>query len=119
MDGRIFYLKNTLLENIQRNWTISELAKEIDVSAPYLQRLFKMEIGMPPISYLRDMRLEKSRELLENTFKRINTIGFEVGICCESHFTRDFKKKYNLTPSEYRKRYWEKLQAEERPDKIG
>jgi AraC-like DNA-binding protein len=49
---------------------------------------------------------------LENSFKHIKEIRFEVGIRDQSHFTRDFKLKYGITPSEYRKRHWAKLEAE-------
>lgn len=113
MDGRIFYLRKKVFDNLQHNWTIPELAQDIDVSVPYLKRLFKTEIGMSPISFLRDLRLEKSRELLEKTFERIHIIGIESGMTDESHFTRDFKKKYGATPTEYRKQYWEKIQSEQ------
>jgi AraC family L-rhamnose operon transcriptional activator RhaR len=114
MDGRIFYLKKRILENLQHDWTIEELAAQISVSAPYLQRLFKSETGMPPMTYLRDLRLDKAREFLEakDKFYRISEISYQVGIPDDSHFTRDFKKKFGVTPTEYRKQYWERIQTE-------
>lgn len=117
MDGRIFYLRKQMLENLQHHWTVEELAQRIDVSVPHLQKLFKTQTGVSPIQYLRDLRLEKAREFLEDGFKRVNEISFEVGMPDDSHFTRDFKKKYGVTPSEYRKQYWEKIQAEKSDDK--
>jgi AraC family L-rhamnose operon transcriptional activator RhaR len=119
MDGRIFYLKERILENLQHDWTIEELAAQISVSAPYLQRLFKSETGMPPMTYLRDLRLDKAREFLEadNKFYRISEIGYQIGISDDSHFTCAFKKKFGVTLTEYRKQCWEKIQAEKSEDK--
>jgi AraC family L-rhamnose operon transcriptional activator RhaR len=114
MDGRIFYLRKIILENIRHDWTVEQLAAQIDVSASYLQKLFKTETGMPPMSYVHNLRLEKARELLEtgDWFYRISEVGYQVGLPDGSHFARDFKKKFGKTPTEYRKQFWEKIQAD-------
>ncbi len=118
MDGRIFHLRKRMLEKLQYDWTIEELSQIVELSIPHFQKLFKTETGIAPIVYLRELRLEKACELLENTFHQIKQIGFEVGMPNDSHFTRDFKKKYGLTPTEYRKQYWERIQAE-KSDGLG
>jgi AraC-like DNA-binding protein len=111
MDRRIFYLRKRIHENLEHDWTVEELSKSIGISPPHLQRLFKSTLGTPPITYLRDLRLEKARELLkaEDEFYQVSEIGCKVGIFSSSHFTRDFKRKFGVTPSEYRRRYWERL----------
>lgn len=113
MDGRIFYLKELIVENLEHDWTVEELSRAIGISAPYLQRLFKSALGIPPITYLRDLRLEKARELLESKdqFYQVSEICCKVGMFSKSHFTRDFKKKFGVTPTEYRRHHWEKMQA--------
>lgn len=68
---------------------------------------------MPLFQYLRRLRLEKARELLEDSFKNVKEIGFAVGMADQTHFTRAFKDKFGLTPSNYRKQHWAKLQSEE------
>lgn len=112
MDGRIFHLRKRILNDLKRQWTVEEMADYVELSAAHLQKLFNTSIGTSPIAYLRELRLEKARELLETTFYRINQICYETGILDNSHFTRDFKKKYGVTPTEYRRRCWEKIQAE-------
>lgn len=111
MDGRIFQLKKKLLNNLQHQWTVEEMAQTVGISAPHLQKLFKIQTEISPVQYLRTLRLEKARELLENSFKQVSEIGFEVGMVDQSHFTRDFKQKYGSTPSAYRKEHWTKLEA--------
>ena len=113
MDGRIFDLKKLFIEKPHHDWTVEEMAETAQLSKPHLIRLFKMHVGMPPITYLREIRLEKARELLENSHHQIKQIGVEIGMTNDSHLTRDFKKKFGLTPTEYRKQHWEKIQAEE------
>lgn len=112
MDGRIFLFNEQLLKSLQQQWTIEKMAKAVGVSVPHFQRLFKTNIGVPPMTHLHNLRLEKARELVEMTFENNNQIQFKIGIRYASHFTRDFKKKFGATPTEYRKRYWEKVQAE-------
>lgn len=112
MDGRIFHLREQMLKNLKDDWTIEKLAQLIGVSAPYLQKLFREEMEITPIAYLRDLRLKKACELLETTFNNISEIRYEVGMPNDSHFTRDFKKKYGVTPTAYRKQYWDKIQTE-------
>ena len=117
MDGRIFHIKEALQENFSRHWTIEEMAQETGLSVPHFQKIFKSNVGLPPMTFLLNSRLEKARELLENTFLQIQEIGSKVGIPHDSHFTRDFKKKYGITPTEYRKLHWEKVQAARDSDK--
>jgi len=117
MDARIFHLRKQMLEKLQHNWTIEEMSQVVELSVPHFQKLFKAETGIAPIAFLRDLRLEKARKLLETKFYRLKQIGFEVGMPNDSHFTRDFKKKYGVTPTEYRKQYWEKTQTEKTDDK--
>lgn len=112
MDGRIFHLRKRILDDLRHEWTIEEMADFVELSAPHLQKLFKVQSGTSPLAFVREMRLEKARDLLENTFRQIHIIGYEVEMPNDSHFTRDFKKRYGTTPTEYRKRHWERMQIE-------
>lgn len=112
MDKRIFMFKEQILANLNKPPSIGEVAKEVNVSVSYLYRLFKSEVGITIVQYIHEQRLEKARKLLEETFSQVNQVGFEVGIRDQSHFVRDFKKKYGLTPTEYRKQHWKILEAE-------
>ena len=111
MDGRINFLKGQILKNLQKRWTIEQMATAVELSPSHLQKIFKSEIGMPPITFLRELRLVKARELLESKFWRVKQIRIETGLANDSHFTRDFKKKFGLTPTAYRIRYWAESQA--------
>ena len=113
MDKRIALLTERMLSDIRHHHAVEELSQSVNLSVPHLLYLFKRETGMTPVQYLRHLRLETARELLENTFLQIKQIGFKVGMPDQSHFVRDFKEKYNLSPAEYRRLHWGKLQDEE------
>lgn len=114
MDRRIFYLTEQLSKKLEYQWTIEEMSEIIKLSVRHFQKLFKSEVKTSPLNYLRDIRLEKARQLLEktNSFLTVKEIRLAVGILNDSHFTRDFKKKYGVTPTEYRQSYWDKIQPE-------
>ncbi|HVF30709.1 MAG TPA: AraC family transcriptional regulator [Pyrinomonadaceae bacterium] len=111
MDGRIFRVTVLLSENPQQGWTIREMATIAGVSTSYFQRLFRTETGITPIAYLREARLRRARELLETTFLLVKEIGMKTGMADESHFTRNFGARYGLTPTDYRRSYWDDMQT--------
>lgn len=113
MDKRIAFLKKRMLANLRHSPTIEELTRFVNLSESHLQQLFKREVGMPPLQYLKHLRLEQAREMLENSFLQIREIGFKVGLSDQSHFIHNFKEKHGTTPSQYRKQHWAKTEAEE------
>jgi len=112
MDGRIFHLQKQLIENLEHHWTVQEMANVVKLSVPHFQKLFKDAVGISPIAWIREKRLEKARELIQMKFWQMKQIGIAVGMPNDSHFTRDFRKKYGITPTEYRKQYWDNIQIE-------
>ncbi|HXG84329.1 MAG TPA: AraC family transcriptional regulator [Pyrinomonadaceae bacterium] len=105
MDKRIAFLKKQMLSNLRHSPTIEKMARLVNLSESHLRQFFKREVGMSPVQNLKDLRLEKAKKLLENTFLRVKEIQFETGIKDQSHFVKDFKKKYGLTPAEYRRQH--------------
>ena len=64
--------------------------------------MFKKETGQTFINYLNNYKIEKSKNLLENTNMTLLDISLEVGFDNLSYFHKLFKRKYNLTPKEFR-----------------
>ncbi len=113
MKAKISILEKAIFSNPRHKWKIEELTQIVDVTPAHLQKLFKVEIGISPIHFIKQIRLEKARELLETTFLQVKQIGFTVGINDLSYFNREFKKKYGLPPNQYREQHYKKLEAEE------
>ena len=113
MDRRISYLEKWIKSNLSIQHSVQEMAELVKLSKSRFDELFKAEIGKTPKEYLRDLRMEKAQELLKTTFKSIKEICFEVGIGDQRNFSREFKKRYGQTPTEYGSQFEVKLEIKE------
>ena len=84
---------------------IDELASLVNMSTSTFLRRFKKNFNMPPVQYIRDVRLNTVCSMLLETNKTISDITYETGFCDQSYLTREFKKMTGLSPSDYRKKY--------------
>lgn len=108
MDGRIIILKERIQKNPEKAWTISEMAQSIGLSESHLQKIFKEVTGETPARFVKNLRLEIAKDLLERIeYFSVKEVRMKIGIMSGSHFTRDFKEKFDLSPTEYRKKFWE------------
>ncbi|MBX7174842.1 MAG: AraC family transcriptional regulator [Pyrinomonadaceae bacterium] len=112
MDFRIIQLEQEIAQNLKFNWNIEKMAEIAEVSPTHFIKLFKETTSETPIQFLRRLRLEKAKNLLEVKNSRISEIIHEVGIKDQSHFVRDFKKAFGETPTEYRQSHWDRIREE-------
>ena len=89
------------------NLSLQFVADNLNINSAYLGQLFRSQVGKYFNDYLSDVRLETSCTLLIETPLHINAIAQKIGISNQSYFNRIFKKKYTITPVEYRQRYCE------------
>ncbi len=82
--------------------TVEEMAKLAGFSESHFMRFFKEAFGVSFVTYLNDYRLSMAARLLLSTEDTVLSISQQVGFENLSHFNRQFKKKYNKTPREYR-----------------
>jgi AraC-like DNA-binding protein len=106
MDQRVITVIELLRHNLDREWPIQELARAVNLSPSRLHQLFKEQTGVSPAKYLKVVRLEHAKGLLETSFLSVKEIRNKVGIRDESHFMRDFRSAYGLTPTQYRARHF-------------
>ncbi len=91
--------------NLHRELTVHEMAAVVGLSHSRLHNLVKAELSAPPLHYHKILRLQKARELLANTFWKVERVRIEVGYRDHSHFFRDFKAHFGVTPSQYTARH--------------
>mgnify|MGYP002575300119 CR=1 FL=1 len=94
----IEYIKN----NFDKNITIDELSKLVNMSKYYFIRLFYKYIGTTPINYLNEIRFDMAQTYLESTDYSVKKIAYEVGFNSFQPLNNLFKMKLGLTPSQYR-----------------
>jgi len=85
-----------------RTFSLGKMAESVNLSAPYFCFLFKSITGVSPAKYLKELRMQQAATLLTTTFLSVKEIVRRVGLTDESHFVRDFKRRYGVTPSEFR-----------------
>lgn len=95
---------NIIKKEYSNGITLESVADQVYLSPPYLGVLFNKETGTSFNHYLTEIRLRRAAELLKSSNIRIANIAAYVGISNPSYFNKLFKKKYDMTPAEYRKK---------------
>ncbi|MGN0335542.1 MAG: AraC family transcriptional regulator [Lachnospiraceae bacterium] len=90
-------------ENYSHPITIEEIAGECFYSKSYFMKFFKESMGTGFIQFLNDYRLNVASRLLMETDESILEIAEKTGFDNLSYFTRLFKRRYGVTPGQYRK----------------
>lgn len=96
-------LQGRFERNYSERFSLPELAAEYHVSPSHLSHIFKDITGYAPIEYLKSCRLSAAKNLLSLTDKSIKEIIDLCGFSDESNFSRTFREKVGMTPSEFRK----------------
>ena len=102
MDQRVQHVVSFIRKNYQRKLTLREMAETVNLSPWWLCHLFKAHMGTSPERFVAKLRLEKARELLENSFLSVKEVMIDVGMSDPGHFSRSFKVAYGVTPAKYR-----------------
>lgn len=84
------------------NLTIEDLAQETGMSRVVFFKKVKDLTGLSPIELLKDVRLKHAAKLIKSSDLNISQIAFNVGFNDAHYFSKCFKLKYGITPSEYR-----------------
>lgn len=92
-----------ILKNVAEEYNVEELANEIGLTQAKLQEGFKLLFSRTVIEYIRHVRLEEARDLMNNTDYNISQIVYSIGFSSRSYFSKIFKRKYGISPSEFLK----------------
>lgn len=82
--------------------TIGEVCSRLHISSGYFSTIFKKETGLTFVTYLMQIRMEAARELLRTTGLKAFEIAEQTGFSDPNYFSFCFKKKFGLSPKEYR-----------------
>ena len=105
MDKRVEKIIKMMRDDVRGELSLTEFAQSVNLSVWRLCHIFKSDVGLPPIKYLRLLRMERAKGLLESSFLSVKEIAFQVGVNDESHFVRDFKATYGHSPAIYRSQF--------------
>lgn len=94
-----------LIANPAKAVILADLAKCCGVSSRTLLRRFRIALGKSPREYLRELRIEKAKHLLEKTDQTVEEIVAEVGYDDSRSFRRLFRRYVGISPQAYRRKY--------------
>jgi AraC-like DNA-binding protein len=103
LTGALQFIHQHLHEKI----TIEQLAAILHLQVDYFSRLFLEVVGVRPMEYIHNKRLERAQLLLTTSSASLKEIAQRVGIPNIYYFSRLFKRKYTIPPGEYRKMKWQ------------
>ena len=102
-DARVSLIMDLLDSNCCRSLDLDELSARCNLSRSRVQHLFKEHTGTTPSHHLKQIKLAKAREMLEQSFYSVKQIASIVGVSDLSHFVRDYKLRFGQTPTETRR----------------
>lgn len=100
-DEKLIAMQNYIQANYQ-TVTLADMAREFHLSEPYISKYIKEKSGKNFGELVENAKMKKARTLLRNSNMTVESIAYVAGYQNVEHFTRQFKKKYEMTPTEYR-----------------
>ncbi len=88
--------------NYDKDISLDDVSRNVDVSPYYFTRLFKEETGLTFLEYLTNIRIEKAKKMLSDSELSMKEICAAVGYSDPNYFSRIFKKNVGVTPTEYK-----------------
>jgi AraC-like DNA-binding protein len=103
-DARIEKAITLLNSDIARRWTVELLARAVGLSRPVFARQFTRALGLSPMRYLTQRRMQVAAALLHGSDAALAEVARRVGYESEFAFNRAFKRHYEVPPGVYRQR---------------
>lgn len=91
-------------EHLAQPLSVDQLAAQVAMSPSHFAHSFREISGVSPMRYLRDLRLDAARNLMLGGGMRAGDAAAKVGFESAAHFAREFKNRFDATPTEYLRR---------------
>ena len=90
-------------EHVREKLTVPLVARHVDVSPSYLTALFRKNLQISPGEYVRRIKLQESKQMIREDNMNFTEIAAALQYSTVHHFSRQFKDKFGITPTEYAK----------------
>jgi transcriptional regulator GlxA family with amidase domain len=97
-DIRVRHVVALIEEHRAAPLSVEQLAQAVNLSPSQLTRLFREQTGSSPARFARELRLQYAYELVQTSFLSIKEVMAAVGWNDPSHFSRDFKRQFGVSP---------------------
>ncbi len=104
MDHRVQEILSLIEADSARKRKSADLAHAVKLSRAHMYLLFKTDqVGEPPMHYRKHLKMEDAARLLASEFLNVQQVRIRAGFNDDSHFNRDFKKTFGVTPKQYQR----------------
>ena len=97
-DIRVRHVVALMEEHHAAPLSVEQLAQAVNLSPSQLTRLFREQTGSSPARFARELRLQYAYELVQTSFLSIKQVMAAAGWNDPSHFSRDFKRQFGVSP---------------------
>jgi len=104
-DKQISSALNLMHQKPNAPWTIAKLASEVGMSRSPFATKFTSFVGEPPLAYLTKWRMNLAAGYLRNDQISVREVAERVGYESQASFTNAFKRRFSVSPREYKERY--------------
>lgn len=102
MHREIGTVKQYIYANYDKDLSVDLLAEQVFMAPSYLSHIFKKETGQNLSKFIKSLRMEKAKEMLTDSHKKIVNISCDVGYPNVSYFCQSFREYYGVSPQRYR-----------------
>lgn len=95
-------------EHLHTKLTLAQIGRAVDLSPNYLATRFHQETGSTVQDYVRDQRIAVAEVMLRQSDESLSDIASGLGFGSNSHFIKVFREQRNITPKQYRMKYYDK-----------
>jgi len=104
-DDRFGDLELWMLEHLDADLSVEQLARRCSMSERHFARLFAARIGRPPATHVARLRIDAARRRIEEGAARLKDVARECGFGDEQRLRRAFRRSLGVTPQDYRQRF--------------
>ncbi|MNO16652.1 Bifunctional transcriptional activator/DNA repair enzyme AdaA [compost metagenome] len=105
IDPRLIKINRYIRQNYAKPLTLQHLSEIVHSNPIYLSNSYSKVFNIPPIKYLQNIKMKKAKEMIFETRLSIKEIANYLGYVSSSQFTNLFKRYYNISPTEMRKKF--------------
>ena len=94
--------KQLILDRLDETVEVTELAQACALSRSHFSRAFKCSTGLSPQDWIRNQRIARAKQLIQNTDLTLTQISLECGFCDQAHFCHIFTRSEGINPFAWR-----------------
>ena len=106
-ESRMSYIVKQTKALVEENYSLPDcsaawISGKLHMQPAYVGRLFSKKMGIGLSEYIVECRMKEASRLLQESNTPVNEVATKVGYCYSNYFTRAFRRRFNMSPSEYR-----------------